>query len=97
MDYRVILSPQAIRDLETIVRYVAITNPELAKKLGQQLLDKTKELGVFPFRGRVVPEFNDVNVRQLILRPYRIIYRVEEPIHQVSVARFWHTARGFLE
>ena len=41
MDYRVILSPQAIRDLETIVRYVAITNPELAKKLGQQLLDKT--------------------------------------------------------
>ena len=51
----------------------------------------------FPFRGRVVPEFNDVNVRQLILRPYRIIYRVEEPIRQVSVARFWHTARVFLE
>jgi hypothetical protein len=45
----------------------------------------------------VVPEFNDVNVRQLILRPYRIIYRVEEPIRQVSVARFWHTARVFLE
>ncbi|NCR59058.1 MAG: type II toxin-antitoxin system RelE/ParE family toxin [Microcystis aeruginosa LL13-06] len=97
MDYKVILSPQAIRDLETIVRYVAITNPELAKKLGQQLLDKTKDLGFFPFRGRVVPEFNDVNIRQLILRPYRIIYRVEEPIHQVSVARFWHRARGFLE
>jgi plasmid stabilization system protein ParE len=76
---------------------VAITNPELAKKLGQQLLDKTKDLGFFPFRGRVVPEFNDVNIRQLILRPYCIIYRVEEPIHQVSVARFWHTARGFLE
>lgn len=45
----------------------------------------------------MVPEFNDVNIRQLILRPYRIIYRVEEPICQVSVARFWHTARGFLE
>jgi plasmid stabilization system protein ParE len=49
MDYKVILSPQAIRDLETIVRYVAITNPELAKKLGQQLLDKTKDLGFFLF------------------------------------------------
>lgn len=48
MDYKVILSPQAIRDLETIVRYFAVTNPELARRLGQQLLDKTKELGVFP-------------------------------------------------
>ncbi|MFM7578396.1 MAG: type II toxin-antitoxin system RelE/ParE family toxin [Microcystaceae cyanobacterium] len=58
---------------------------------------KKQRVRFFPFRGRVVPEFNDVNIRQLILRPYRIIYRVEEPIRQVSVARFWHTARGFLE
>ncbi|MFM7189741.1 MAG: hypothetical protein ACKN9E_19195 [Microcystaceae cyanobacterium] len=47
MDYNVILSPQAIRDLETIVRYVSIANPELAKKLGKQLLEKNKELGFF--------------------------------------------------
>ncbi|MCA2622039.1 MULTISPECIES: type II toxin-antitoxin system RelE/ParE family toxin [unclassified Microcystis] len=86
MDYKVILSPQAIRDLETIVRYVAITNPELAKKLGQQLLDKTKDLGFFPFRGRL----------ETLISAKRISV-VHEPIHQVSVARFWHTARGFLE
>lgn len=41
----------------------------------------------------MVPEFNNINIRQLILGPYRI----EEPTRQVSVARFWHTARGFLE
>ncbi|MBN3946003.1 MAG: type II toxin-antitoxin system RelE/ParE family toxin [Nostoc sp. NMS7] len=28
-----------------------------------------------------------------ILKPYRIIYRVEEDKKQVSIARFWHASR----
>ncbi|MEH2434351.1 MAG: type II toxin-antitoxin system RelE/ParE family toxin [Nostoc sp.] len=32
-------------------------------------------------------------LRQLILKPYRIIYRVEEDKKQVSIARFWHASR----
>lgn len=46
---------------------------------------------------QIVPEFNDCNIRQLILRPYRIIYRVEADKKQISIARFWHTSRGDLE
>ena len=97
MDYQVIFSPKAVKDLEKIVRYIAINNPEAAKKIGQQLLNKAKELSNFPLRGQIVPEFNDPSLRQLILKPYRIIYRVEESKKQISIARFWHSSRKSLE
>lgn len=97
MDYQVILSLKAINDLKVIVRYIAINNPKTARKLGQQLLDQAKELGKFPLRGQIVPEFENPNIRQLILRPYRIIYRVEETQKQISIARFWHASRGNLK
>ncbi|WP_257235937.1 type II toxin-antitoxin system RelE/ParE family toxin [Nostoc sp. 'Peltigera malacea cyanobiont' DB3992] len=42
MDYQVILSPKAIGDLETIIRYIAQDNPETARELGKRLLAKTK-------------------------------------------------------
>jgi toxin ParE1/3/4 len=93
MDYQVILSPKAVGDLETIIRYIAQDNPEAARKLGQRLLIKTKELSQFPFKGQKVLEFDQPNIRQLILKPYRIIYRVEEDKKQVSIARFWHASR----
>ncbi|MEL4895398.1 type II toxin-antitoxin system RelE/ParE family toxin [Crocosphaera sp. Alani8] len=97
MDYQVIFSPKAVNDLEKIVRYIAINNPEAAKRIGQQLLSKAKELSKFPLRGQIVPELNDHNLRQLILKPYRIIYRVEQSNKQISIARFWHSSRESLE
>lgn len=97
MDYQVILSPKAVRDLEAIVRYIALENPEAARKLGQRLLEKTEELKTFPFKGQKVPEFDDVSLRQIILKPYRIVYRVEETIKRVSIARFWHASRESFE
>jgi len=93
MDYQVILSPKAVEDLETIIRYIAQDNPEAARKIGHQLLEKTKELSQFPFKGQKVSEFDEPNIRQLILKPYRIIYRVEEDKKRVSIARFWHASR----
>ncbi|MFW9264241.1 type II toxin-antitoxin system RelE/ParE family toxin [Nostoc sp. CALU 546] len=97
MDYQVVLSPKAVGDLEAIVKYIALSNAEAARKLGQQLLEKSRELSQFPFIGQKVPEFNDPNIRQLILKPYRVVYRVEEEKKRVSIARFWHSAQENLE
>jgi toxin ParE1/3/4 len=97
MDYTVILSPKALRDLEVIIRYISLNNPSAARRLGQNLLNKTKELGQFPFKGQKVPEFNSPDIRQVILKPYRIVYRVEEDIKRISVARFWHASQDSLK
>ena len=58
MDYAIILSPKAVRDLEAIVRYISLTNPSAAKRVGESLIEKTKELSQFPFKGQKVPEFD---------------------------------------
>jgi toxin ParE1/3/4 len=97
MDYTIILSPKAVGDLEAIVRYISLTSPSAARKVGQSLLDKTKELSQFPLKGQKVPEFNSPNIRQLILKPYRIVYRVEEDKKLISIARFWHSSQENLE
>ena len=97
MVYTVILSPKSVGDLEAIVRYIALTNPSAAGKVGQSLLHKTKELGQFPFKGQIVREFNSPDIRQVILKPYRIVYRVEEDKKRISIARFWHSSQENLE
>ncbi|MDX2213220.1 MAG: type II toxin-antitoxin system RelE/ParE family toxin [Oculatellaceae cyanobacterium bins.114] len=97
MDYTVILSPKAVGDLEAIVRYITLNNPEAARMVGQNLLNKAKELSQFPLKGQMVPEFNSPDIRQVILKPYRIVYRVEEDRKRISIARFWHSAQDNLE
>src|ERR1700752_303959 len=96
MDYKVVLAPRANDDLRDIVLYVAPDRPGAAKRLGLALIEKTKMLGQFPLSGRVVPEFADPLIRELILKPYRIVYRVDESAKVVGVARYWHGARGEL-
>lgn len=96
MDYKVVLAPRAIEDLRDIVLYVAPDRPDAAKRLGLALIERTRFLGRFPLSGRIVPEFDSPSIRELILKPYRIVYRVDEAAKVVGVARYWHGARGEL-
>ena len=93
MVYRVVLAPRAIEDLHEIVLYVASDRPESAQRLGFALIERIRLLSDLPFMGRIVPELNDPLIRELLLTPYRIIYRIDEVARIVGVARFWHGAR----
>ena|SRR5215213_7145709 len=93
MDYQVKLSRSARSDIEDIVRYISIDDPDRALRFGKFLIQHTKSLGQFPERGRVVPEFEDDSIRELIVRAYRIVYRLNHTEQSVEVIRFWHAAR----
>ncbi len=95
MDFKVFLSDDAVSDLERIVAYIAPHNPVAAERMGHQLLDAALSLRTFPERGRVVPEFHRAELREIIFRSYRIIYRMSHTDHSLEVVRFWHGARGF--
>lgn len=95
MDFKVFLSEDALSDLERIVAYIAPHNPDAAERMGHRLLDAAMSLGTFPDRGRVVPEFQRPELREIIFRSYRIIYRVNRLDATVGIVRFWHGARGF--
>ncbi len=94
MDFKIILSPRAIQDLRGIVRYISFDNPLRAESFGHELIAKTRLLASFPELGRVVPEFDEPDVREVIHKSYRIVYRVRHEQGLVEVSRFWHGARG---
>jgi plasmid stabilization system protein ParE len=96
MEYEVVIVPRAVEDLEDIVLFITPDRPEAAKRLALALVERTKILAAFPFSGRKVPEFDHPAIRELILSPYRIVYRVDERRKIVGVARFWHGAQDAL-
>ncbi|MBA3833708.1 MAG: type II toxin-antitoxin system RelE/ParE family toxin [Chthoniobacterales bacterium] len=94
MAHSVALAPSARRDLRHIVRYISLDNRERAEAFGRMLIDRTKRLPSFPEIGREVPELNDPTFREIIVRSYRIVYRMREAQRLVEIVRFWHAARG---
>jgi|SRR6185437_12922084 len=94
MDYKIVFSEPSIEDLGNIVHYIATDNPQAASRFGAKLIASVRNLAVFPRLGRIVPEKNDDNVREIIFKPYRIFYRVNDDTKTVEIARFWHAARG---
>ncbi len=97
MDYKIILSPRAIQDLQEVVRYIAWDNPVQAEKFGHLLIGRARSLNTFPERGRVVPEIGNPAIREIIFKSYRIIYRIQNETRLVEISRIWHGARGVPE
>ena len=96
MAYKLVWSPAARDDLHDIVVFIARDNPERAMSFGYQLISETDRLQAFPRLGRVVREYGNENLREIILRPYRIVYRVNRERKVCEIARVWHSARGSL-
>ena len=94
MAFRLIWSPTARLDLHDLVNYIAADSPAAAKRFAQRIFETIERLQDFPLSGRMVPELEDPAVREVIQRPCRIVYRLNEAEKTVEVARVWHAARG---
>jgi plasmid stabilization system protein ParE len=97
MDYQVVLSLSARSDLRDIVRYISIDNPDEAIRFGRFLVSRTRLLAQSPELGRIVPEFEDALIREIIVRAYRVVYRVDHSEQLVEVIRFWRASRDVPE
>lgn len=91
MAHRVAWSPRALQDLEAIAEYIAADSPTYAGIVVKKVVNQVKTLARFPRAGRKVPEFDDENIRELIVYSYRIIYRLQED--EVIIAAVIHGKR----
>jgi toxin ParE1/3/4 len=94
MGFKVIWTEQAREDLRNIVAFIALDDPLVAERYGLSLISKVDTLINFPRLGRVVPEIGLEDIREIIVRPYRIVYQVDERQQVIAIARVWHAARG---
>ena len=68
----------AVSDLQYIRDYIARDSEFFAHRFTERIIDTISPLPQFPEIGRVVPEAEDKNIRELLFQNYRIIYRVEQ-------------------
>lgn len=88
---QVIWSPDLLEDLKLILEYISRTSPEYAQTVGERIVSTIEELGEFPDSGSIVPEFNDLKLREKFVFRYRIIYRVH--IDAVEALSIYHGSR----
>ncbi len=74
----VIWSQQAVADLRSIHDFITRDSRYYAKKVVHDIREKIEELNDLPKLGRIVPELNEEDVRELFLYSYRIIYEIKD-------------------
>lgn len=74
---KVEIGARALADLEDIAAYIARDNPQAAEAWVDRLLETAEKAALQPLGGRVVPEIGDPTLREVFLRSYRVVYRVE--------------------
>jgi plasmid stabilization system protein ParE len=73
------------------LRFIRDENPLAALKVRLRVEKALKRLGRFPRSGRRIPEFPELEHREVIVHPYRFFYRVEGKI--LWIVAVWHHAQ----
>ena len=90
--FKVVWTEPAVCDLERIDRYLRRRNPVAADKTGEAILSKAGLLARHPQLGSVWEE--DDGWRFLVMRPYKIFYRILTKQNVVEISHIRHGARA---
>ena len=86
----IIWTNQALRKLNKFVDYIAQDDVVTAEKWALKVIKKTDQLIKQPESGRIVPEYNEQNLRELIFGNYRVIYRIRKDENTIYIQTVWH-------
>ena len=81
----------ALEHLLSIYAHIAQESPVYADRTVDRLTRRSEQVGQFPRSGRMVPEYQVADIREVIERPYRIIYRIKPD--QIDVLAVFHSAQ----
>ncbi len=76
----VIWAQQAVVDLRSIHDFIARDSRYYAKKVVHDIREIVDDLNGLPKMGRILPELNEEDVRELFLYSYRIIYEIKDEV-----------------
>lgn len=88
----VTLSESAWNDLDSITEYIAQDSVRYAQEFGERIFARIEQLKNFPSSGRIVPEFQNEQLRELIMNNYRIVYRIYSS-ELIVIIRIIHGAK----
>ena len=80
---KLIWTEPALADLEAIYDFIAKDSEYYASSFLEEIIQQPEKLIDFPEMGRLVPETDQKNIRELIFQNYRIIYQLGDEIIMV--------------
>jgi len=83
---------QAVNDLKNIADYISKDSKRYAKHQVSKLKNRTNILKKHLHFGRVVPEFNNENIREIIEGSYRIVYKIVSN-KRIDILTVHHSSR----
>lgn len=83
----------ALQHLDGIYDYIARDSQRYAKRTIDRLTKRSIQFSKFPESGRIVPEIEIQQIREVIEGPYRIVYYIKP--YQIDVLAVIHGAENF--
>ena len=83
----------ALKQLDSVYNYIATDSEIYAQKFVDKITQSTQILSVFPTFGRIVPELNTDNIRELVQKNYRIVYIIKTT--KIDILSILHTKQSF--
>ena len=81
----------AIGHLFNIYGYIALNSPTYALRMVDRITRRSEQIADHPLSGRMVPEYEAEYIREIIEKPYRIIYRIKN--QRIDVLAVIHGAQ----
>ncbi len=81
----------AVMHLTNIFEYIALNSPTYATRMVDRITQRSEQISTQPLSGRKVPEYETEDIRELIEKPYRIIYRLKQD--QIDILAVIHGAQ----
>ena len=88
---KVQFTPSARDQFLSAIAYIYRDSPSAAIAFRHKAEKTLSRLGKFPRSGRILPEFPDLPFREILVPPYRFLYRIKENI--VWIVAVWHSAQ----
>lgn len=79
----VLWTEKSIEDLLAIKDFISQDSVVRAEEWIEELYSAGTSLRDFPVRGRIVPEFNQEHLRELLIENYRLVYRIKKSVIEI--------------
>jgi toxin ParE1/3/4 len=74
---------EAFVRLVEIEEFISRDSPSRARSFVEQIIERAESLPARPRIGRVVPEVSNPDIRELIFKKHRIVYRVRRDVVEI--------------
>lgn len=87
---KIIWSPLAVDQVRDIATYIALDKPSVAVLWAEKIFGSVERLAEFPESGRIVPEINRNEIREIVQGNYRVIYKVKQKEILILIVKSYH-------